>query len=546
MNLESAGRRSAVFARATLAAVLLFSICFRATYINRPFERDPEGCGSFYGLLARNYLRYPITLTKGVPVQSLWAADVDVVFYANHPPLLPLLIAGTYRICGFDADGQTVPPDWETRLSTVLFTLGCIGLVYVLVARRVSKRAGALAAFFFATAPLVLLYGGQPDVINSQLVFFALLSAAAYERFCDRPDWGHLALLAALLLPACLSDWVAFYLPVVFAGHFVLTHRPRSWGWAAAIGLVACVFFGAEYLQDVAVTHHWNWMGQLVARRTLSNVADSNTRITVGSWLRDALLEHGVLRHGWAMCFFALGWVVMALRRRIKNTASAEEGEPSAHPDRLIALLLAWAALHVLVGRQGVLVHEWWWWPVTPALAMAGGVFLDRAISDLERHGRSWGYALSVYLLLAATAVLNVFNVTDELAHPKRIVFSNLDYGITEIGQAIRDAVPPGSAVMLAESDDSLSLWFYADRPLKRNVWSAWDVEECLRNGTFDIPFGRTQQFDGPVAAVIVPKAYLSSKLDPLLSYLRAHAKQSETQKFLVFEFPPAPLVGRG
>ena len=59
-------------------------------------------------------------------------------------------------------------------------------------------------------------------------------------------------------------------------------------------------------------------------------------------------------------------------------------------------------------------------------------------------------------------------------------------------------------------------------------------------------PQWRTQQFDGPVAAVIVPKAYLSSKLDPLLSYLRAHAKQSETQKFLVFEFPPAPLVGRG
>jgi hypothetical protein len=308
-------------------------------------------------------------------------------------------------------------------------------------------------------------------------------------------------------------------------------------GWAAAIGVVACFFFALEYLDDVAVTHRWNWMAQLVVRRTLSNVADSQARITLGSWLRDALLEHGVLRHGWAMSFFALGWVVMALRRRIRSAAVAGEGESTGHPDRLIGLLLAWAALHVLVGRQGVLVHEWWWWPLTPALAMAAGVFLDRAISVVQRSRPWWGYVLPVYVLLVATAVLNVFNVSDELAHPHQIVFSNLNYDITEIGQTIRDAAPPGTAVMLAESDDSLSLWFYGDRPLRRNVWSEWDVTQCLSDGTFDIPFGRTQRFDGSVAAVIVPKAYLSRKLDPLLAYLRARANERETEKFLVFSF---------
>src|SRR5271155_10322 len=119
-------RRGGAFAWMLFVCVMIFSVGFRASYLDRPFERDPEGCGSFYGLLARNYLRYPITLTKGVPVQSLWAASGDVVFYPNHPPLLPLLIAGTYRICGFNPDGQTVPADWQTRLSTVLFTLGCI------------------------------------------------------------------------------------------------------------------------------------------------------------------------------------------------------------------------------------------------------------------------------------------------------------------------------------------------------------------------------------------------------------------------------------
>jgi hypothetical protein len=410
------------------------------------------------------------------------------------------------------------------------------------------------------------------------LVFFALLSAAMYERFCDEPCLARLAVLGATLLGACLSDWVGFYLAVIFTAHFAGSRlwqnakegfsprrsqrtqseesshsdsfsAPRSLRalakravndslWAAGIGLIACVFFAVEYLQDVAVTHRWNWMGQLVARRMLSNVADSNAKITLGSWLHDALLEHGVLRSGWAMCFFALGWVVLAVRRRI-----VANGAIAGHPDRLIGLILGWAGLHVVIGRQGVLVHEWWWWPVIPGVAMAAGVFLDWAVGEMKRSGRSWGYAGAVYLLLLATAGLNVFNVVDELAHPKRIVFSNLDYGITEIGQVIREAARPGEAVMLAESDESLSLWFYADRPLKRNVWSAWDVQECLRDGTFDIPFGRTQQFDGRVAAVILPRAYLSEKLQPLVDYLKGKSIERESEKFLVFELPD---VGRG
>lgn len=575
INFANERRRGGAFAWALFVGVLIFSVGFRAAYLNRPFERDPEGCGSFYGLLARNFLRYPVSVSWGVPIQSLWAADADVVFYPNHPPLVPWLIAGTYRVCGFSADGKTVPPDWETRLSTTLFTLACVVLIFVLVARRVGARAGALGAFFFAAAPLVLLYGGQPDVINSQLVFFALLSAAMYERFCDEPCLARLAVLGATLLGAFLSDWVGFYLPVVFAAHFAgsrlwqtakdrfspqgsqrtqseepshsdSSSAPRSlralakravndsFRWPALIGGVACLFFALEYIEDVIVTHRWNWMGQLVARRTLSNVADSNARITLASWVHDALLEHGVLRSGWAMCFFALGWLVLAVRRRIRNG----EGAISGHPNRLIGLMLAWAGLHVLIGRQGVLVHEWWWWPVMPGVAMAAGVFLDWAVEQVKRSGRSWGYAGAVYLLLAATAGLNVFNVTDELAHPKRIVFSSLNYGITEMGQVIREAARPGEAVMLAESDDSLSLWFYADRPLKRNVWSAWDVQQCLRDGIFDIPFGRTQKFDGRVAAVIVPRAYVSNKLEPLLGYLRARATEQESEKFLVFEFP--------
>ena len=47
--------------------VVLFAAVFRLVALNRPFEYDDEGTGSFYGILARNYLRFGLQ-THGVPV----------------------------------------------------------------------------------------------------------------------------------------------------------------------------------------------------------------------------------------------------------------------------------------------------------------------------------------------------------------------------------------------------------------------------------------------------------------------------------------------
>ena len=77
--------------------IILFALAVRIATIDREFARDPEGCGSFYGLLARNYWRYDCHTTLGVPVQSM-GVHASPTFYPNHPPLVPLLIAATFGI----------------------------------------------------------------------------------------------------------------------------------------------------------------------------------------------------------------------------------------------------------------------------------------------------------------------------------------------------------------------------------------------------------------------------------------------------------------
>src|SRR5438128_10189 len=113
----------------------MYALAMRIALIDRPFNRDPEGVCAYYGILARNYIRRPISQTLLVPVQNLGRTNPPK-FYSHHPPLVPILIAATYAGFGFRADSIDLPPDWQTRLSTVLFTLGSIVTMFVMVRNR--------------------------------------------------------------------------------------------------------------------------------------------------------------------------------------------------------------------------------------------------------------------------------------------------------------------------------------------------------------------------------------------------------------------------
>ena len=144
-----------------LALVLLYAAGFRLVILDRPFGYDAEGASaSQYGILARNYLRFDWTETRGLPVLTVGHhSTAPVVLYPDHPPLIPLLIVPFYA--GFGVG------EWQTRLPIALMTIAAIYVLYRVLARTTTRRAGVVAAAVFAASPMTLYFGGMPDVIGT-------------------------------------------------------------------------------------------------------------------------------------------------------------------------------------------------------------------------------------------------------------------------------------------------------------------------------------------------------------------------------------------
>ena len=134
---------------ALLAVVLIYAVSFRLLVLNRPFDYDAEGSGCLNGVLARSYLRFDWAQSRGMPILSLDPAHATpIVFYPDHPPLLPLLIVPFYALFGVGA--------WQTRLPVAILTIAAILALYRMVARAANERIALLAAAVFAAMPMML------------------------------------------------------------------------------------------------------------------------------------------------------------------------------------------------------------------------------------------------------------------------------------------------------------------------------------------------------------------------------------------------------
>jgi len=443
-----------------LIVVLGYTAAFRLLVLNRPFEYDPEGSGCLNGVLARSYLRFGWSQTHGMPVLSLRPVPgIPVVFYPDHPPLVPLLIAPFYRIFGVG--------EWQTRLPISLLTLAAVYAIYLLVAHQASARAGLLAAALFAALPMTLYFGGFADVVGLPLIFFVLLATLAYMHFQRAPGRNTLIRLVAAFFLAGACDWPAFVIVPVFGSHFMATRPRPEWRWMLMFIAAACMLFVGLYAYITIATHSpWNWMTPLFVRR--SGVAGGN-EFTAGQWIAKAATFNR-LYHTTALLIAAASWVIAYGFRRGQSRPGTTA----------VRLLLSWAALYIALGSKALYDHEWAWLPLSPAIAIAAALLIDRALT-LHDDDRAMPIVVLVVTVFASSTAYLTFKRLYPHQPPQ-------PYSPIELGQAIRAAAPRDDDVaLLVDGEEAeAQLWFYGDRPLRTRIWSVDDFKHRIDDDRVD------------------------------------------------------------
>jgi hypothetical protein len=264
-------------------------------------------------------------------------------------------------------------------------------------------------------------------------------------------------------------------------------------------------------------------------RRSLEAQDDVGRAFTFRQWLSVVFWRNRVGHT--PILMIAAGMFVMCLIWR-------RDAGPSA---RLARLLVAWAAMHVAVGQQGVYQHDWWWWPATPALVVGAALMIEFVWSAMERGGiQPWRASTCLAVLLVVFITWNT--AATWRASQDHRANDEIRYSPKQLGQAIRSAVAPNTSVLVAERDpDTVPLLYYADRPLVQDVWNIETVDRMATDPRQALlPFGFQQDWPHPPGAVVFPVAYLE-KMKSFVEQLSARYPYRETRdgKFLIFDLGP-------
>jgi len=492
--------------------ILFLAVVVRLPLVDLEFGRNGDGTGSFYGMIARNYLLRDNLPTLWVPVLSIGDANHPPTLYAHHPPTVPLLTALSMRVFG--------DTDFAVRLPATFFTLATVVLLYLLVLSGSGPLAAATAAAVFAFVPFTLRFGQMPDVVNSQLAFAALLTLGAYLHWLAAPSRGRAALVLLAFVAAGLTDWPAFFLVPVIGAH-LLVARPRGYlTFGVALAAASALLFCALYLWVSVATGDW----QLILRQFLNRATQAKTDdarvFSHATWFSGVWAYHRVLFTPTLMVLGLVGVVVAAVSR-----------ERSRGIGLLVLLATAWAVVHAVVGRQGTLNHDWWWWPLAPALALAVAALVDSIANRFPRR------AVTALLATAVLALCTYFIAIELplLRSPAWVHGAIPEYTPKQLGAVIRAHTPPNRAAMLFETDPQPYAYYNADRPLIQAVWDIPTFHTRFTGTRADLFYNFDQALPQPPTTFIFPKQYADKGL-PLLQYLRDHHPVTDTPQFYVFD----------
>lgn len=181
-----------------------------------PFWGHHEFNGVYYGMIAKNYLRYGLLATKGGQVNNLYPAPAsDWSFHVNHPATYPLLLAAAFVIFGSS----------ESTARLLSITASVFGIIFLgkFLSTMYKDRVSWLAVIVLLFAPLFLYYGSLPVF---EPILFPVVTAGLWKYWATRMKKLPWSVITISFVTA-LIDWPGFWLPIFLAVYELFTRKRK-------------------------------------------------------------------------------------------------------------------------------------------------------------------------------------------------------------------------------------------------------------------------------------------------------------------------------
>ncbi|MAG55482.1 MAG: hypothetical protein CMJ83_04245 [Planctomycetes bacterium] len=227
--------------RLKLVLFLLASLCvlaggayLRCENIHGPVEETWHSLGLRQGIAARNHLRYGLGETCGLQyINPGPGSSSDLLLYSNHPPLLALILSGTFAVFG-----DSLP---VFRGTLVFLSMLSVLTLMALAGRVYGPLAGLLSGVILAFFPHGIFWATGGEALGEGINTFFLIGL--WGRVAIRPNSPRAGLLLEYggYAASALFDWVgflAFGVPLLDA---VISKRGRGAVLRSTLGLLVGV-----------------------------------------------------------------------------------------------------------------------------------------------------------------------------------------------------------------------------------------------------------------------------------------------------------------
>jgi 4-amino-4-deoxy-L-arabinose transferase-like glycosyltransferase len=328
----------------------------------------------------------------------------------NKPVLSYWIVAGFYKVFGVSVGVQRLP----IALGALTMILAALLLAYAAG----NLEAGLWGATGLAVAPRLVMFGRRIfiDIYISMFMAVTLTFFALAERYPSRRRLFLLLMYASVGLGVLTKGPVAAALPALVFGMYLVVHRElkRAIEMMLPIGLIVVLAIVVPWYAALYQRYGWTYITSFIVGENIARYTEGlgvEQRRGLSFYLPVVFSDS----FPWSLCLFGAAglWLVDWRRRRAGSAVSTDPGF------RIRTLLWLWIVGIVLFFTFSAAKQDLYIFPIVPAVAALGGLFIARqdlrGAPALRRTLRATAALIGLLLAVAGAGTFYIFETVGKV-----------------------------------------------------------------------------------------------------------------------------------